>query len=153
MSARRMSFVIDGIPLAWARARQQAQVNGKPMFFNNEKQVSYCGQVKMAYRAACGKEMPPPHDQGVLLTVTGYWPVPKSKPKGWKAAAEAGKKYRLGKPDSDNLAKQIGDSLNGVAWTDDSRIADARGRKFYSTRPRLEVEIVFLDGDDVDATN
>lgn len=37
-----------------------------------------------------------------------------------------------GKPDVDNLAKQILDAGNGVAWIDDAQVVDCRVRKFVA---------------------
>ena len=45
------------------------------------------------------------------------------------------------KPDMDNVVKVIADSLNGVAYRDDTQIVDQMCRKFYSDEPRVEVII------------
>ena len=45
------------------------------------------------------------------------------------------------KPDFDHIEKIIADSLNGVAYRDDTQIVDAIVRKFYSEVPRVEVFI------------
>ena len=45
------------------------------------------------------------------------------------------------KPDFDNMAKSITDSLNGLAYEDDNQIVDARIRKFFSDDQRAEITI------------
>lgn len=45
------------------------------------------------------------------------------------------------KPDMDNVVKVIADSLNQVAYKDDTQIVDCQCRKFYSESPRVEVRI------------
>jgi len=45
------------------------------------------------------------------------------------------------KPDIDNICKIICDSLNKIAYHDDSQIVDCQVRKFYSERPRVVVTI------------
>ena len=45
------------------------------------------------------------------------------------------------KPDYDNIAKIIADSLNGIAYRDDAQIVDGYVRKFYSDKPRVVVTI------------
>jgi Holliday junction resolvase RusA-like endonuclease len=45
------------------------------------------------------------------------------------------------KPDGDNLAKQIGDALNRIAWMDDSQIADVRVTKIWGDRDETIVVI------------
>lgn len=51
----------------------------------------------------------------------------------------------LTKPDLDNYAKGIKDSLTGVIWTDDSKVVELMVRKFYSLNPRAEVRIKTLE--------
>ena len=41
----------------------------------------------------------------------------------------------------DNIGKLINDSLNGLAYTDDRQIVEEKIEKFYSDRPRVEVQI------------
>ena len=43
------------------------------------------------------------------------------------------------KPDLDNYIKSLSDALNGVFWTDDSKICKLTAGKFYSQKPRIEV--------------
>jgi len=45
------------------------------------------------------------------------------------------------KPDWDKLARSIGDSLKGVAWTDDSRVCDALVSKRYGARDEVRIEV------------
>lgn len=45
------------------------------------------------------------------------------------------------KPDMDNVVKVIADSLNQLAYRDDTQIVDCQCRKFYSDRPRVDVVI------------
>ena len=45
------------------------------------------------------------------------------------------------KPDLDNVAKIILDSLNKIAYDDDSQIVDLHIRKYYSDNPRVLVSL------------
>ena len=45
------------------------------------------------------------------------------------------------KPDLDNIAKAILDSLNGIAYKDDSQIVSLLISKKYSDRPRVEIAL------------
>ena len=45
------------------------------------------------------------------------------------------------KPDLDNIAKAILDSLNGIAYKDDSQIVSLLISKKYSDRPRVEITL------------
>lgn len=44
-------------------------------------------------------------------------------------------------PDYDNLAKACADALTGIVIRDDKFIVDARIEKWYSDRPRVEMEV------------
>jgi len=45
------------------------------------------------------------------------------------------------RPDSDNCAKAVYDSMNHIFWHDDSQICCAKIWKRYSDRPRTEIRI------------
>ena len=66
--------------------------------------------------------------------------MPESWPKSKKAKALAGIITPTVKPDADNLAKSVCDSLNGVAWADDKQVIKLHVIKAYGV-PRVEVEI------------
>ena len=53
------------------------------------------------------------------------------------------------KPDWDNIGKIICDSLNKVAYRDDSVVVDAQVRKFYSENPRVDVSIRVIGADQI----
>ena len=50
------------------------------------------------------------------------------------------------KPDVDNIAKMILDSLNGIAYTDDSQVVVLNIEKHYAENPRVELEISRIGG-------
>jgi Holliday junction resolvase RusA-like endonuclease len=52
------------------------------------------------------------------------------------------------KPDSDNIAKIILDSLNKVAYNDDSQIVEIAVKKLYSLTPRVELVLSRAEVDD-----
>lgn len=45
------------------------------------------------------------------------------------------------KPDVDNIAKIICDSLNGIAYADDKQITSLHINKFYSENPCVVVQL------------
>lgn len=45
------------------------------------------------------------------------------------------------KPDTDNYIKSTLDGLNGLLWEDDNQIVDLIAHKYYSDKPRVEVEV------------
>jgi len=82
-----------------------------------------------------------PLDGPLELSVVAFMPIPKSWPK-WKQKAAINNEIRPDKkPDWDNVGKQICDVFNGIFWRDDAQIVGAMVRKYYSDRPRWEIEI------------
>ena len=75
------------------------------------------------------------------LRITAYYSIPKSASNKKKKAMESGEIRPTKKPDADNVLKVVADSLNKIAYYDDSQIVDTHIRKFYSSNPRLEVSI------------
>jgi len=49
--------------------------------------------------------------------------------------------------DVDNLMKLVKDALNGVAYEDDWRVFDERGRKWHTDNPRTELFLYLIPGD------
>jgi len=52
--------------------------------------------------------------------------------------------WHTSRPDVDNMAKFLMDSLNKIYWKDDSYIADCWITKQYDDKPRTEIEITLL---------
>jgi Holliday junction resolvase RusA-like endonuclease len=55
--------------------------------------------------------------------------------------AELGQLRPVTKPDADNYAKGPLDAMKGIIWKDDGQIVDLIARKFYSSKPRIEITI------------
>ena len=49
------------------------------------------------------------------------------------------------KPDTDNYIKSTLDGLNGLLWEDDNQIVDLVAHKYYSDKPRVEIEVTQLN--------
>lgn len=75
------------------------------------------------------------------MRIMAYYSIPQSKSKKVKAAMKNHEIRPTKKPDMDNVVKIIADSLNQVAYRDDTQIVDCQCRKFYSEQPRVEVVI------------
>ena len=63
------------------------------------------------------------------------------KPKSWPKR----RKHADTKPDLDNFAKCICDILEGLAYTNDSRVVDLHARKLLSDQPGVNVMVRELD--------
>jgi len=75
-----------------------------------------------------------------------YMPIPVSLSK--KKRLELVDTEHFKKPDIDNLIKFYCDAANGVVFKDDSQICELGAAKYYSTKPRTEIDIVYFKGED-----
>ena len=74
-----------------------------------------------------------------------YFPIPKSMNKSEKLRAELKLVNNLTKPDWDNLGKTYSDMIQNTIIMDDSLIIEGCVRKFYSSKPRIEITIEYAD--------
>ena len=74
-----------------------------------------------------------------------YFPIPKSMNKKEKILAELGYIRPTSKPDWDNVAKAYCDMIQGFLIYDDSLIVEGSSEKFYSIKPRIEIELSWMD--------
>lgn len=132
-----IAFTVYGEPVAQGRPRL-ATINGHARAYDPKKSRDYKDYVKLAAAA----HAPAALLEGALcIAVKVFRPIPKSFSKKKVAEAERGQIRPTSKPDADNYVKGIKDALNTVIWKDDSQIVDMHVTKWYSQRPRVEVEI------------
>jgi Holliday junction resolvase RusA-like endonuclease len=84
-------------------------------------------------------------DGPLVLGVKAFLPVPKSKPKKFRAAALAGSIRPTVKPDLDNLLKNIKDCMTSMNfWNDDRQVVQylPGTGKYYGLSPRWEIELL-----------
>lgn len=70
-----------------------------------------------------------------------YRPVQKSLSKKERSLRLTGAHRPTVKSDVDNYIKSTLDGLNGLLWEDDRQIVDIIAHKYYSDRPRIEIEL------------
>lgn len=127
--------------------RGEPKGKGRPRFCRNtghaitpKDTVNYETLVRTEYSAAY-PEFKFPDGTMLDMRIMAYYSIPKSASKKKKASMLANEIRPTKKPDMDNVVKIIADSLNQVAYRDDTQIVDCQCRKFYSETPRVEVII------------
>lgn len=135
----KVSFTVLGEPQGKGRPRFR-KVGSFVQTYTPDKTASYENLVRIEYERQCNGFR---FEDGEMLDlrIYAYYGIPKSKPKKTKAAMAAGTIRPVKKPDMDNVVKVVADSLNNVAYKDDTQIVDAMVRKFYSDMPRITVVI------------
>lgn len=127
---------VEGEPVPKARPRMGKGGN----VFTPRTTTAAEKKIRAAWVAEYGAE---PEDGPVQIFLTFRYPPLTSWPKWKKEAAEKTRISKATKPDIDNLAKTVMDALNGIAYTDDSRVAWLSAKKCYTTEPQgTLIEIV-----------
>lgn len=132
-------FVLWGEPTGKGRPRFMRAGCGVRTY-TPEKTANYETLIKLQYMHECERYMFP--DKAMIkMAIKAYYQIPKSASKKSKKKMEDGITRPTKKPDCDNVMKIVADSLNGIAYRDDSQIVECVINKYYSEAPRIEVEI------------
>jgi Holliday junction resolvase RusA-like endonuclease len=132
-------FIIYGEPKGKGRPRFST-VNGYVKTRTPEDTVNYENLVKLMYQKDCREPMYEKNEP-LVMEIEAHYSIPKSASKKKAAQMSLGEIRPTKKPDIDNLCKIIMDSLNKVAYYDDSQIIWASVGKYYSLTPRVVVRM------------
>ena len=132
----RPRFVARYNPVT-GKAFGQAHTPDKTIVYENLVRTEFSTQTKN-YRF--------PDDAMLDMRILAYYSIPKSASKKKREMMISGSIRPTKKPDQDNVIKVIADSLNQVAYKDDTQIVDCQCRKFYADKPRVEVIIRQIGG-------
>lgn len=132
-------FTIPGQPFGKQRPRF-SRAGQYVKIYTPDNTVTYENFVRVMYQQVANGRMFA--DDAMLdVRIIAYYNIPKSVSKKKRKAMLEHRIRPAKKPDWDNIGKVICDSLNTVAYHDDSSVVDAQVRKFYSENPRVEVTI------------
>lgn len=133
------TFMIPGIPMGKGRPRFVRQGNDV-VTYTPETTASYENLVKLEYQRQCGSE-PYGKETMLYLYIEALFPIPKSASKKRQQMMIERKIRPTKKPDVDNIIKIIADSLNHIAYHDDSQIVQVQCDKFYAVNGCVRVTI------------
>ena len=133
---KSIKFVVHGDPFGKQR----------PVFHNGyiattpKKTLDYEEYVRSEYMVQVRREKL--SDAACLeVDIDAYFAIPDGTPQ-WQIPLMLEKLIRPPKkPDWDNIGKVITDALNKIAYHDDAYIVTGIVRKYFSDKPRVEVEI------------
>lgn len=132
-------FVVPGEPQGKGRPRFSTCA-GRVHTRTPDATVIYENLIRTEYERQCGSHKFP-KDSPLDLRIAAYYSIPQSKSKKQQALMRSKQIRPTKKPDWDNIGKVVADSLNQIAYADDSQIVDSMVRKFFSDNPRVEVLI------------
>lgn len=116
-----------------------ATIGGHARSYKAPEQSHYEAKV----RAILAGNVPETPFEGPLkVIIQAGIPIPASWSKKKKEEAMLGKTFPIGRPDVDNLAKQIFDIFTGIVWRDDRQVVGLAVYKAYSDNPQWEIRIM-----------
>jgi len=123
----------------------EGKIKGKarPRVFNGhavtpKDTVTYENWVRLCYQQQEGKHL----EGSIRARIIAYYKIPKSYTKKRVQAIREELEYPQKKPDIDNVAKIILDSLNKIAYEDDSQVVELTVLKRYTEDvERVEFEL------------
>ena len=140
----KIRFIIPGEPKGKARPRVFTNKQGISRAITPKETLSYENLVKWVYQNTYGTRK---LEGEVVARIVAMYAIPKSMSKKNRQLIEEGKLHPTKKPDLDNVAKIVLDSLNGIAYSDDSQIVKLNVEKHYSDNPRVEVTLDEIDAE------
>lgn len=118
-----IEFTVPGDPRAWKRAR-----TNKGRHFTETGSELFMGKIATIAHEKMKAQGLSPFTGPVRIRLEVYYSPLKSVPKSKRGFLLA----KATKPDFDNLAKIIGDALNGIVWIDDAQIFNAEIFKWHA---------------------
>ncbi|WP_341479250.1 RusA family crossover junction endodeoxyribonuclease [Clostridium cochlearium] len=128
-----IKLIIPGEPMGKQRPRVTRFGTYTP-----KKTVEYENWVKTCYTLSNDENK---LEGMIKAEIMAYMSIPKSTSKKKRQEMLEGKIRPTKKPDVDNMAKIILDSLNKLAFDDDKQIVECSIEKWYGEDPRVELTL------------
>lgn len=122
------------------QAKQRPRFNSKlKRTYTPQQTINYENWVKTCYldKYYGADKLKNP----IKVKIIAYYDIPKSTSKKKQKQMLDNEIFPTIKPDTDNIAKSILDSLNGIAYLDDKQVVKLIVEKYYSTSANVTVMI------------
>lgn len=142
---KKVEFIVPGEPRGKGRPRVVSR--GKfTKAYTPQETVAYENLVKVEYELQCERYK---FSDGTFIEmrIDAYHSIPKSVSKKRRAMMLSGEIRPIRKADCDNIIKILADSLNGIAYRDDTQIVECKCYKYYSDDPCVKVTLTELGVD------
>lgn len=134
----RIDFDIKGK----VKAKQSFKIGRNGFKYTSKDVVEYANFVRLCFMRKYPDWNVQNFSNKPLITVINVFKtIPKGFSKKKTEKALKGEIRPTVKPDCDNIAKNINDALNGIAYTDDKQIVSLTINKFYSNDEYTNVKI------------
>lgn len=138
---KTITLELPGEPKGKQRPRVTMR-GGFATAYTPKETVNYETYVKTCYIQQNRHEM---LEGSIKAEIKAYFSIPKSTSKKKHKLMADGEIKNTKKPDCDNIAKIILDSLNGIAYHDDSQICELSVEKLYGEQPRVVLTLSELE--------
>lgn len=136
----KVDFIIPGKVQAKQRPRFNTY-SGRT--YTPKETIAYENWVKTCYLENYkNKEI---MEKPLIVTIRAFFEIPKSTSNKRKKQMLNDEILPTLKPDTDNIAKSVLDSLNGIAYKDDKQVVELIVYKFYDEKPYVNVTIEEID--------
>lgn len=129
---KSVTFIVEGEPQG--KGRHRTTKTGH--IFTPEKTALYENWIKTCYLSRTDKEM---LIGELRATIHAYYCIPKSKSLKVKQSMLEGLVRPTKKPDIDNVAKCVLDSLNKIAYADDTQVVELIVNKYYAEQGFVKI--------------
>ena len=125
------------------QAKQRPRFNGK-FAYTQKQTIEYENWIKTCY----SMKYPVLQLTGPLkVKIIVYYEIPKSTSKKKQQQMLNNEIFPTVKPDTDNIAKSILDSLNKIVYLDDKQVVKLEVEKYYSQVPSVAVMIEEIENE------
>ena len=124
------------------QAKQRPRFSKSGIVYTPKETRVYEDFVRLCYSDYANQYRWEPYDGQLRAEIEVFIQVPKSDSKLNKQAKIIGEIRPTIKPDCDNLAKSILDSLNGWAYRDDKQVIELSVKKFYAEQSEVKVKLM-----------
>jgi len=135
MEENKISFIIPGEPQGKLRPRWSPHGTYTPT-----KTVNYETYIKEMFVISYPDFIP--LEGALRMHLTAWLMIPRRASKKKQKLMEERIIRPAKKPDFDNIIKAAADALESLAYKNDNQIVTCIIHKFYSIKPRLEIEIM-----------
>ena len=128
----------------------KVQAKQRPRFYNGrvytqKETIVYENLVKNVFKEYAEVYKWQPIEGAIRAEIKVFMKISKSDSKVVKKRKLEGYIRPTVTPDTDNLAKSILDSLNGLAYNDDKQIVELEVKKFYNETEEAVVKLIKLE--------
>ena len=124
-----------------AQAKQRPRMGRGGIVYTPKETMIYENYVRMCYSDYANQFCWKPYESQIRAEIEVLVQVPKSDSKAKKKAKLEGEVRPTVKPDCDNLAKSILDSLNGLAYQDDKQVVELVVKKYYAENAEVKIKL------------